>query len=182
MTRLFSVLYGVACYAVFLVVFLYIIGFVGGLVVPFTLASGPAGPVGPALLIDLGLIAGFGLQHSGMARAAVKRWLAPVVPPSVERSTYVLASSAALAAVMALWQPLPQTLWRADGLLEGALWVLFALGWATLLFSTFLIDHFHFAGLRQVVDHARCRPATEPPFQTPFLYRFVRHPISFATR
>ena len=114
MNRFLAFAYGVVCYAVFFATFLYLIGFVGGLGVPKTVASGSAGPVLPALLADLGLIGLFGLQHSVMARPAFKRWWTRFVPPEAERSTYVLFASSVLLALFALWRPLPQSLWRVE--------------------------------------------------------------------
>src|ERR1043165_334579 len=99
-------LYGVACYAVFFATFLYAIGFIGNIAVPTTLDGAPARAFLPSLLIDLGLLALFALQHSIMARPAFKRWFTRVVPATAERSTYVLASSLALIAMFYAWQPL----------------------------------------------------------------------------
>ena len=94
--RIAVFLYGLVSYAVFLATFLYAIGFIGNFGVPKTLDSPTAGSWRDALLIDLGLLTVFALQHSVMARPAFKRLLTRVIPVSAERSTYVLASSLAL--------------------------------------------------------------------------------------
>lgn len=178
MNRYFVLFYGVVCYTVFFITFLYLIGFVGGLVVPTSVNMGPAGSVLPAVLVNLGLIGLFGLQHSVMARPGFKRWWTRYVPEAVERSTYVLLASAVLVLLFVLWQPLPQVLWRVDApALAGALWGLFGLGWGLVLLSTFLINHFHLFGLQQVYLHLRRQRPAEPAFRTPFLYRLVRHPL-----
>lgn len=178
MTRSLAFVYGVVCYAIFFATFLYLIGFVGGFLVPTSVGMGPAGPVLPAVLVNLGLIALFGVQHSVMARPAFKRWWTRFVPEPIERSTYVLIAGAAFALMFTLWQPLPQTLWHVGTpALAGALWGLFAAGWGIVLLATFLINHFHLFGLQQVVLHLRRRTLAAPAFRTPFLYRPVRHPL-----
>jgi protein-S-isoprenylcysteine O-methyltransferase Ste14 len=101
-----------------------------------------------------------------------------VIPSEAERSFYVLASSLAMIALFAFWQPLPTTVFElthpvARGLAHGA----FVLGIATILYSTFLIDHFDLFGLRQSWLALRGRPYTHRPFATPGLYRYVRHPL-----
>ena len=119
----------------------------------------------------------FAVQHSVMARPAFKRWWTRFVPPHVERSTYVLASSLALILLFWQWRPMPGVVWEVGQPVAAVLWVLFGVGWVLVLVSTFLIDHFDLFGLRQVVLYAEGRPYTPPPFRTPALYRVVRHPI-----
>jgi protein-S-isoprenylcysteine O-methyltransferase Ste14 len=58
-----------------------------------------------------------------------------------------------------------------------ALWVLFGLGWATVLFGTFMINHFDLFGLRQVYLAWRGKPYNDLEFRTTMLYRVVRHPL-----
>jgi protein-S-isoprenylcysteine O-methyltransferase Ste14 len=136
------------------------------------------GPWQTALLIDAALLALFALQHSIMARPAFKSVLTRVVSPVVERSTYVLASSLALIALMAFWQPIGAPVWHVESEVgRGVLRATFCLGVFTVLYSTFLIDHFDLFGLRQVVLAFRRRPYVEKRFGTPSLYRFVRHPL-----
>jgi methanethiol S-methyltransferase len=131
-----------------------------------------------AALIDLGLVVGFGLQHSVMARQWFKRMWTRVVPEPVERATYVLAASLALGTLMTFWQPLPRVLWTVHGTIGGAVaWGVFAFGWATVLFTTFLIDHFELFGLRQAWSYAIGRRIPEATFKTPNVYRLVRHPM-----
>src|ERR1700756_1719117 len=96
MNRILTFAYGAASYAACLATFLYAIGFIGNFGVSKSMDSAVAGPWQTALLIDLGLLSLFALQHSVMARPAFKRMLTRVVPASAERSTYVLASCAAM--------------------------------------------------------------------------------------
>ena len=171
-------LYGVACYGVFLATFLYAIGFIGNFGVPRTLDGAPIGSVGASLAIDLVLLGLFAIQHSVMARPAFKRLWTRIIPPSAERSTYVLASSLALIALFAFWQPLGGEVWfAADAALRVAIWTCYAIGWAIVLIATFLINHFDLFGLRQVWMQLIGKPYTHLKFRTPGPYRYVRHPL-----
>lgn len=187
MGRTAVLVYGLVCYAVFFLTFLYLIAFVGDLALPKTIDATAgawawtlvADPV-RALVIDLLLLGLFAVQHSVMARPGFKRWLTRQIPEAAERSTYVLASSIVLIALFVFWQPLPQSVWSiTDPVGAAFLWALFATGWVTVLASTFLIDHFELFGLRQVWCHWRDRSFEPPPFQMTGLYRIVRHPLMF---
>lgn len=182
MRRLLAFLYGILSYVLFLGVFLYAIAFVGDFLVPYTIDSrggdGAATPWQVALLIDLGLLGLFAVQHSGMARPAFKRWWTRWIPRSVERSTYVLAASLVLALLFWQWRPLPEAVWQVEAAAgRTVLWGLFGLGWLVVLAATFMISHAHLFGLSQVHDTLRGREVRAPRFQTPGLYRHLRHPI-----
>ena len=178
MGRYLGLIYGTACYAIFFVTFLYLVGFLGNVVVPKTIDSGSAGPAAVAVAVNLGLIVLFGVQHSIMARPAFKARWTKIVPRSVERSTYVLVASLALIALYALWQPLPAVVWRAEApWLVALLWGIFAAGLLLVLLSTFVINHFDLFGLRQVFLNWRRKPYVDLPFQVSSFYRFVRHPL-----
>jgi protein-S-isoprenylcysteine O-methyltransferase Ste14 len=173
-----SVLYGVVVYALFFVTFLYAIAFTGNLPVPKTIDSGPEGPLVPALVINTLLLGLFAIQHSVMARPAFKYWWTKIVPHAVERTTYVLFASAALLLLYWQWRPLPQPIWTITDpagifILQAVFW----LGFALVLVSTFLINHFELFGLRQVYARLRGRTLPPPVFRTPFLYKRIRHPI-----
>jgi protein-S-isoprenylcysteine O-methyltransferase Ste14 len=169
--------YGIACYSLFFVTFLYLIGWLTNLLVPVSIDSGEAGNAFVAVLVDTALIALFGLQHSVMARPGWKRWWMRIVPPAIERPTYVLASTLVLIALVVLWQPIPAALWSTHGVLAALLQAGGLLGFGIVLYSTFLIDHFDLFGLRQVFLAWRGRPYTEKRFMTPQVYRFIRHPL-----
>lgn len=178
MRRLVGFLYGIAVYLFFFATFIYAIGFVSGIGVPKTIDSGETGPVWAALVLDLALMSLFAIQHSVMARRGFKRWWTQYVSPAVERSTYVLAATLALALMMWQWRPLPAVLWHvADANAAGVLYALEATGWAIVLTSTFLINHFELFGLHQVTNNLAGRPMPAPQFKTPLFYKAVRHPI-----
>lgn len=170
--------YGVICYAISFFTFLYAIGFLGNFLVAKSIDSVGQVPFGQALLINSGLLMLFALQHSVMARPAFKRWWTRIVPESAERSTYVLFSSLAMILLFALWQPMGGVIWHVDSLVgRSLLYAAFSFGWALLLFSTFLIDHFDLFGIRQVRLALLNKPYTELRFGTPLLYKHVRHPL-----
>jgi methanethiol S-methyltransferase len=176
--RLAIFAYGVAAYALFQGVCLYSVGFLGNFGVPRTLDGAPQMPFLPALLIDLGLLALFAVQHSVMARPAFKRWWTRYVPVEAERSTYVLFSNLAMIVMFTFWQPLGGQLWSLQGSVgRGVAYGIYGLGWAILLTSTFLINHFDLFGLRQVWLCLRGQAYTPLNFQVRSAYRFVRHPL-----
>ncbi|MDH3980421.1 MAG: isoprenylcysteine carboxylmethyltransferase family protein [Gammaproteobacteria bacterium] len=178
MKRLTAFFYGLACYAVFFATFLYAIGWVGDLYLPVTIDSAPLIPTGYALLVNIGLLTLFALQHSIMARPAFKRWWTQYVPEQVERSTYVLFSSLALIAMFVFWQPLGGMIWQVENTAGAAiLYSLFGIGWLLVLVATFLINHFDLFGLRQVWLYLLNREYTPLKFKTPGAYKFVRHPM-----
>jgi protein-S-isoprenylcysteine O-methyltransferase Ste14 len=170
--------YGVLSYAVFFATFLYAIGFLGGFAVPTTLDGPRALPLVQAIAIDAGLLALFAVQHSVMARRWFKERWTRIVPPALERSTYVLLSSVALILLFRFWQPLGGSVWSvSDAAGRVVLQALFAFGFALVLVTTFLINHFDLFGLRQVWLYFRGRPYTRLELGTPGLYRYVRHPL-----
>lgn len=178
MGRIVAFVYGVLAYVVFLGTFLYAIGFVGDIGVPKSLDSGAIGPLAMALLVDGALLGLFAIQHSTMARPAFKRLWRRVLPEPIQRSTYVLAASLALALLFWQWRPLGGVVWTVDDpAARLALQLVFWAGWLTVLATTFLIDHFDLFGLRQVYLHLVGRPYVPVGFRTPGFYNYVRHPL-----
>ena len=178
MARILVFVYGVAAYLAFAVTFLYAAAFVSNVIVPTTIDTGIASPPAIAALIDLGLMGLFAIQHSVMARQGFKRWWTKVVPPAMERSTYVLASSVVLAILLWQWRPIPVVVWWVhDAGLGIFLLVLQLAGWLIAGLSTFLISHFELFGLSQVMRNLMRREPEPGKFRTPLLYRFVRHPL-----
>lgn len=169
--------YGIFAYVLFFATFLYLIGFVGGFVVPKTLDSGVAGSIGMAILVNVLCLAVFGIQHTIMARPAFKRAFTRIIPAAAERSTFVLVTSAILIATVWFWQPMPQVIWHVEGPAAWLLTGISFLGWGIVLASTFIIDHFDLFGLRQTVTYAMGRQYTAPQFKEILFYRVVRHPL-----
>lgn len=178
MGRFLGIAYGVLCYLAFQAAFLYLIGFLANHWVPKGIDDGVATSPSVALLVDLALIVMFGMQHSIMARRTFKLRLARILPPSIERSTYVLATAVVLGAIYVCWMPLPQAVWATESReWRNLIWAAFGAGNLLILCSTFMIDHFDLFGLRQVYFHFRRRLYEPPSFRVAFLYRFVRHPL-----
>ena len=179
MRAFLAVIYGAASYVFFLVTFLYAIGFVGNVVVPKSIDSGAPVPLAEALIVNLLLLGLFAVQHSVMARPAFKRWWTRIVPEPIERSTYVLAATLALALLLWQWRPIADpVIWTVENRTAVlALNAVFWLGWAVLLTNTFLINHFELFRLQQMFARLLGRTLPAPEFRTPFLYRHVRHPI-----
>jgi methanethiol S-methyltransferase len=178
MAGLVAVIYGVVAYGVTLVALLYLVGFVGNLVVPKSIDTGTAGPLIESIVVDTMLIALFAIQHSVMARQGFKRWWTRIVPPAVERSTYVLSTSFVLLILYWQWRPIPAPIWTvqdpiAAGVIDGIFW----LGWVVLVASTFMLNHFEMFGLSQVFGRLFGKQLSDAKFRTPLLYRHVRHPI-----
>ena len=170
--------YGLISYVLFLGTYLYAIGFVGNFLVPRSIDSPADGDFVRSLIVDLGLLLVFALQHSVMARPAFKRWWTRFIPEPAERSTYVLASSLALIALFAYWRPLGGIVWSVESPAAAAiLYALCAFGWLLVLVSTFLINHFDLFGLRQVWMYLRGVPYEPIGFRSPGPYRLVRHPL-----
>jgi methanethiol S-methyltransferase len=178
MTRIIALLYGFASYALGLASLAYAVGFISGLVVPKTVDTGEAVPVGVAIAIDGLLIALFAAQHSIMARQGFKSWWTRFVPASVERSTYVLFSGLVLMLVFWQWRPLPSVVWSlSDPVAANVVTGLSLIGWLLAVASTFLINHFELFGVQQVTNNLLGKDMPAPRFSTPLFYRVVRHPL-----
>ena len=117
-----------------------------------------------AALINLSLLALFGLQHSLMARQSFKDKVKIPKP----RRAYALATLAVLAVMAILWQPMPEVAWHFKGAVAIGLYIVWTFGLQLVLFGGMSINARELLGLAE--------PAP-PEFHTPFLYTIVRHPI-----
>lgn len=180
MKKTLVLLYGVICYALFLGTFIYAIGFIGNIFVPITIDGTPTVPMINAILTDAGLLLLFALQHSIMARPVFKAKWVKIIPEHIERSTYVLFSSLCMMLMMWQWQPIGGFIWKVEDTASQTILIsLFGIGWAIVLFSTFLINHFDLFGLRQVWFYFLGKEYVPLKFRIPFFYKYVRHPLYF---
>jgi len=129
------------------------------------------------LLVNIGLLALFGIQHSVMARPGFKAALTRFLPTSMERSTYVLATALVIFALILYWQPMAGSLWHV----ENETWrlllnILFYIGWMVTFLATYMLNHNHLFGLQQSFK-SDDPDADTKEFKTPYFYNFVRHPI-----
>jgi protein-S-isoprenylcysteine O-methyltransferase Ste14 len=178
MKRFLFLVYGLAAYLLFVAAIAYGIGFVGNFGVPKGIDDGTVGSASTAIVVNIALLLLFAVQHNVMARPWFKNWWTQFVPQPIERSTFVAAASLLLMLLYWQWRPMPEAVWRVDSELgRGLLWALYGLGWATVFYSSFVIDHFELFGLRQVWSHFMGREHTTAPFSERSLYRWVRHPL-----
>jgi len=178
--RFLFFLYGIICYLIFFGTFLYAIGFVGNFVVPKSMDTGAEGSLGEALLINTLLLGVFALQHSLMARQGFKEKWTKIIPPAIERNTYVLLSSLALLLIFWQWRPIGNIIWDVSNTTLGTVLIGVSLaGWLFVLISTFLLDHFELLGLKQAFSNLTGNEIQSSKFKTPGFYKFVRHPIYF---
>jgi len=171
--------FGLLCHVMFLVVFLYMAGFVGNLLVPKSIDGPPTDtPLAAAALIDVLLLALFAVPHSVMARPAFKRWWTQFVPQPLERSVYVLIANLCVILMLWQWRPIGPNLWDVQHPLGRALcYGVFAAGWLLVPLASLMISHFDLFGTRQVWLNLRGQAYAHLPFHTPWLYSLVRHPL-----
>jgi protein-S-isoprenylcysteine O-methyltransferase Ste14 len=176
--KMVAFLYGLIVYVLFFLGFLYLVGFVGDFAVPKSIDSGAGGPLARAIIVNCLLLGIFGAQHSVMARPWFKTRWTQLVPPVVERSTYVLFTTIALALIYWRWEPITREVWHVQNVIgRDLIWALFWLGWLIAFTSTLLISHFDLFGLRQVWYPLRGVEPEPVPFKKRFLYKIVRHPL-----
>jgi methanethiol S-methyltransferase len=176
--RVVFFLYGLVAYLLFLVAFLYAIGFVADRWVPKGIDDGPVVPIAAAIVTNVALLLLFAVQHNLMARPWFKDWWTRFVPRPIERSTYVALASLILLLLYWQWRPMPDVVWHVDNATgRSVLWALYFLGWAIVLWSSFVIDHFELFGLKQVWLYLQGREPSTAPFSERSIYRWVRHPL-----
>jgi len=169
--------YGLLAYHIGVGGLFWIILALGGLA-PIGFSPLQTSSVYSALLINFGLIALFGLQHSVMARAGFKKWLTQYIPEAAERATFMLMSGIVTVIAIYFWQPLPGTVWAIENpIAQIVLWSTYAIGWAYLLIASFVTNHFELMGLRQVYLYFTNKPYTSLPFTRKYMYRYSRHPM-----
>ncbi|WP_338466611.1 isoprenylcysteine carboxylmethyltransferase family protein [Novosphingobium sp. ZN18A2] len=179
MSRVLGMLTAVLCYFAFFAAFAYFVGFLAGIPeLPTNIDKGLVAPAPVAAVIDVALIAFFGIQHSVMARSGFKAAWTRIVPVQLERSVYCLGAAVALAILFAFWHPIDRMVWNVTSPAgQIVLWALFLGGIGVVFISTWLINHFELFGLAQAWSHVRNAPMPDPRFVTPLFYRAVRHPI-----
>jgi len=169
--------YGILSYCVGVIGLAWIILGVGGLV-PVGISGMETTSAASALLVNLGLIALFGIQHSVMPRKSFKQWLTHIMPEATVRASYMLMSGLVSITALYFWQSLPGTVWTVENTqAQIVLWVVYALGWSYLLIATFITNHFELMGLRQAYLYFRNIPYTTLPFTRKFMYSYSRHPM-----
>jgi len=179
MNRTLVFVYGTISYLIGLGALMYWFGFMGNLsFLPKTIDSGLQGPLAESLLINIALIALFGIQHAIMARKGFKKAITKIIPAAAERSTFVLMTGIVLSLIIWQWHPIPITVWGVQNeIAQFAIYSLFWGGWALVVFASFLINHFELFGLQQIWFNLVKKPIPEINFKQPFLYKVVRHPI-----
>ena len=178
MGKIISFLYGVISHVLFLLVFMYMVAFLGNFIVPKSIDSGAVGAFGLALIVNILLLALFTIPHTIMARPGFKQWWTTIVPNHIERSTYVMISNLLMILLMWQWQPMVGVVWSVENPVGALiLWSLFGIGWVSIVISSFMINHFDLFGTRQVYLHLLNREYSPLEFKTRGFYNYVRHPL-----
>ncbi len=179
MSRLLALPVALLCYAAFFVSFVYLIGWAAPFdPLPTTVDKGLSGSFGMSVIIDIALVALFGVQHSVMARPGFKAFWTKIIPAAMERSVYCLTTAGVLMVIFTFWHPVEGEIWSIENpALRMVFWAVFFLGWGILFVSTWLLNHFELFGLAQAWRHMRGSVASAPQFKTPLFYKMVRHPL-----
>jgi protein-S-isoprenylcysteine O-methyltransferase Ste14 len=131
-----------------------------------------------AALIDVALIALFGLQHSVMARPFFKCWVTTRLPPAFERCLYVHMANLALFALIIFWQPIALEIWTLPrGWMRDLSWSLFALGWLILFAGAWSFGILDLLGINQMRAWRNGEVHSSERLRTGLLYRWLRHPM-----
>jgi methanethiol S-methyltransferase len=175
MLRWLALLFWAFSVLVTLPVLLYFVGFVLNRYSFNSIDSGLQIPTREAALMNLGVLALFGLQHSSMARRWFKRW----VPAPIERAVYLLATSAVLIVLFFRWEPMPASVWFLRT--QWPFQILLAAAGIIVVWAAASQGALHFFGFHQVWAYFRGRVYSPPAFKTPGLYRYTRHPMMIGT-
>lgn len=177
MSKPLILLYGVIAYFLGVAGLASIIAVLAGLV-PFGYLWGHTAPGLNPIVWNLGLVALWGLIHSGMARPGFKASLTRLIPEPAERATYILVSGLTSIILTGYWMTVPGLVWHIEtASIAYLLWGFFWFGWAFLLAATFAINHFDLFGLRQVYLNFKNQPRPPLAFVKRAMYKYIRHPI-----
>jgi protein-S-isoprenylcysteine O-methyltransferase Ste14 len=175
----FILLYAGGAYLLAMANIAYIVGFLADFGVPKGVNDGTPGPLWPSVALNLGLIWLFGLHHSATARRWFKAHWTRIVPPALERATYLYMTALATALLVIFWTPIPVMVWSVETpVVYWSIWVAFLAVWAMMFSATFHFGHFGFFGLAQAWARVKGRPPEGGSFCARWLYGIVRHPIS----
>ncbi|MEO9601458.1 hypothetical protein [Parasphingorhabdus sp.] len=178
-TRIPMLLYAMIAYCVAMLSIIYIMGFLANFGVPKGISDGATIELWLAIAIDAVLVGLFGLHHSITARASFKRWWVKILPPPIERATYLYMTAFMTAGLVYFWQPIPITIWRASSTgASTAIVAAYLSVWAMMVAATFHFGHFGFFGLAQAWNNFRQSPPKSSAMTARYLYAIVRHPIS----
>ena len=178
MCRIAFLLYGFFAYIISFLTLCYLIGFLGNLYVPKSVDVGPISSIKEASLINIMLLAIVFLQHTAMAREKFKSWICQFIPETIERSTFCLLSSLSFLLLFWQWRPITGVVWSIETrVVSIIIEVVFYSGWILALYSTFMINHFHLFGLRQVYINFKAEPVPSTGFKIRGPYKYVRYPI-----
>ena len=176
-SRLALLGYAVIAYGAFLLSTCWAVGFLAGWGAPTSVDGPAARPAWLAIAVDAALLLTFAVQHTVMARAGFKRRLIRLIPAAAERSTFVLAASLLLCALFGWWQPVPVAIWQVGPPWSVAILGIYAIGWVIVVWSTFMVDHADFLGLKQAFRYLRRLSYRSPDFTQRWLYAWCRHPM-----
>jgi methanethiol S-methyltransferase len=134
-----------------------------------------AGPPLRSAIVDVLLFSAFALHHSLFARSGLKRWISSVVPPELERSTYVWIASVLLIVVTVAWVPVPGVAWHVTGWPGRVMSLIQAVAAVTTVLAARRLGTLRLAGVTQVLEQPA--DATSGALYMRGLYAIVRHPI-----
>lgn len=130
-------LYAIFAYAIGMASIVFLMGFMIDFLVPKSINAGPSAPLPSTMLVNVAILVAFLIPHSIMARPWFKSWWTRVVPPTLERATYILFSGVTTLLMIWAWQPMPETLWQVEHpLLQTALYGVYATGWVMIVMAT----------------------------------------------
>ncbi len=152
--------------------------FVYAYLVRFGRSTG-AGPVLQPVLVDFVLFSAFALHHSLFARTGLKARLRPLIPATLERSSYTWVASVLLLVTCWGWRPVPGTLYVLPAWAAWAGLSAQAAGILLTAAGSRAIDVLDLAGIRPLLVARSAKAIGRVPLMTTGAYRLVRHPVYF---